>query len=181
MQKRPKILHHQIVANTQIFQIEKLHLQFENGQERHYERIKGSKEGAVMIAPMLDEDTVLLIREYGVGVEDYFLGLPKGIIEANETVLAAANREIMEEVGYGARQLTLLKPLSLSPGYMTRTMSLVLARELYPHQLVGDEPEPIEVVPWRLSQLNQLLARDDFHEARSIAALFMIRELLHHG
>jgi ADP-ribose diphosphatase len=34
------------------------------------------------------------------------------------------------------------------------------------------------VVPWRLSELPQLLARNDCSEARSIAALFMTREYL---
>ncbi len=42
----------------------------------------------------------------------------------------------------------------------------------------GDEPEPIEVVPWPLDRLNELCALADCTEARSIAALFMVRELL---
>ncbi|MDZ4262892.1 MAG: ADP compounds hydrolase NudE, partial [Pseudomonadota bacterium] len=44
-----------------------------------------------------------------------------------------------------------------------------------------DEPEEMEVVPWKLSQLAALLHRDDCTEARSIAALFMVRELLSGG
>ncbi len=46
---------------------------------------------------------------------------------------------------------------------------------------MGDEPEPLEVVPWRMSELSQLLAREDCTEARSIAALFMTREYLANG
>jgi ADP-ribose diphosphatase len=49
----------------------------------------------------------------------------------------------------------------------------VLARDLYPKSLPGDEPEPIEVVPWRLDAIDELLAREDFNEARSVAALFI--------
>jgi ADP-ribose diphosphatase len=54
----------------------------------------------------------------------------------------------------------------------------VLARDLYPQRPPGDEPEPIEVVPWKLGELDNLVGRRDFNEARSIAALFMIREWL---
>jgi ADP-ribose diphosphatase len=43
---------------------------------------------------------------------------------------------------------------------------------------VGDEPEELEVVPWKMAELHTLLGRDDVTEGRSIAALFMAREYL---
>lgn len=180
MPEKPKIIKTKPIASSRMFEIEEVDLQFSNGVERVFERLKGRLLGAVMIVPMLDADTVLLIREYGVGLEDYFLGLPKGIIEAGEDILVAANREIMEEVGYGAKRLTQLKRLTSAPGYIRGAgMKLVLAQDLYPAKLEGDEPEEIEVVPWRLSQLDQLIKREDFSEARSVAALYMVRDLLH--
>ncbi len=131
-----------------------------------------------MIVPMPDPETVLLIREYGAGSERYELGLPKGVVEPGEDPLTAANREIQEEIGYGARDLRIIDRLSLVPGYIQHHSLIVLARDLYPQTLPGDEPEPIEVVPWRLSELDALLAREDFDEARSIAALFLTMRLL---
>jgi ADP-ribose diphosphatase len=181
MRRKPEILSKNTIAKTRIFSVESLHLRFRNGEERTYERVTGSEQPAVMIVPLLDKETVLLIREYGVGVEDYYLGFPKGVVEAGENFLQAANREIMEEVGYGANHLELIKEFSLSPGYMSRSMALVVAQDLYPHRLPGDEPEEIEVVPWKLKNLDRLLDREDFHEGRSIAALFLIREWLNRG
>ena len=180
-QTKPDILAVQTVASTQIFAIEQVHLRFNNGQERYFERLRGHGQEAVMIIPMLDQDTVLLVREYGVGLEDYFLGLPKGTANVGEDILTAANRELMEEIGYGARKLQVIKQLSSSPAYNTRTMSLVLATELFVQELPGDEPEKIEVIPWKLNDLSQLCQRDDFHEARSIAALYLVRELMAAG
>ncbi len=89
-----------------------------------------------------------------------------------------ANRELKEEVGYGARRLTPLHELVLSPSYMTNRAHVVLAQELSPERLPGDEPEELEVVPWRLSELHTLLGRADVSDGRSIAALFMAREYL---
>jgi len=178
---KPKILDIETITSSRLFTIESVHLEFSNGAKRQFERLKGGKDRvhAVMVAPMLDDDTVLLVREYGAGIEDYYLGLPKGIIEQGEDMLAAANREMMEEVGYGSRNMIELKTTSAAPGYMARRMGLILARDLYEHKLPGDEPEPLEVVPWKLSQLDELLMRDDFHESRSIAGLFIVREYLH--
>ena len=178
MAEKPTILGTEIVATTRLFQIEQLQLRFSNGVERVFERLKGRKGGAVMMVPMLDEDTVLLIREYAAGMHRYEISLPKGVIEDGEEVNEAANRELKEEVGYGANRFDRLKPLTQSPGSMVNNMKLVLARDLYEEKMEGDEPEELEVIPWKLSKLNELIEREDFTEARSIAALFMVRELL---
>lgn len=181
MPEKPQVLRSQIVAQTRIFRVEQLNLRFPNGVEVCYERLRGSRGGAVLVVPMLDAETVLLIREYAAGVDRYELALPKGLIEPGEDPLAAANREIMEEIGHGARRIEPLRSMSLAPGYLDHTTHVLLARDLYPKRLPGDEPEEIEVVPWKLARFDALLAREDFTEARSIAALFLAREFLRRG
>lgn len=182
MRKKPEVIQTRTLARTRLFHIQELELRFANGVQTRYERLLGtSPHGAVLIVPMLDADTVLLIREYAAGTDRYELGLPKGRIEGDEGVLAAADREIQEEIGYGAHRLRELQSLSMAPGYVGHQTHLVLAEELYPQRRAGDEPEAIEVVPWRLSELNTLTARGDCTEARSIAALFLTREILNHG
>jgi ADP-ribose diphosphatase len=178
MREKPTILKRETIARTRIFHVEQLELRFANGVETQYERLLGSPQGSVLIVPMLDDDTVLLIREYAAGIDRYELALPKGRIEKDEELLAAANREIMEEVGYASNSLHHLTSVSVAPGYVGYFTHVVLARDLYPCVAVGDEPEPIEVVPWKLSELPQLVQRDDCTEARSIAALYMTREYL---
>jgi len=178
MRVKPRILERRTVAQTRIFRVEQMDLQFANGTLAQYERIMGAGGGAVLVVPMLDADTVLLIREYAAGTDRYELGLPKGKVEEEESLFDAANREIMEEVGYGARRLRHIASLSLAPGYIAYHTHVILAEELYPRREEGDEPEEIEVVPWRLSELWDLTQQDDFTEARSLAALFMVRETL---
>jgi ADP-ribose diphosphatase len=99
-------------------------------------------------------------------------------LEPGEDVLDTANRELMEELGYGARRLTEIAQLTVAPGYFGHVTYVILAEDLYPQRRDGDEPEPVEVVPWVLNDFERLLTRDDFSEARSIAALYMVRERL---
>jgi ADP-ribose diphosphatase len=157
---------------------ERLDLEFSNGQRRTYYRLKTHGLGAVIIVPMLDDETVLLAREYAAGLHHYEIGLPKGRLEEGESILEAANREMKEEIGYGARSLVELTRLSLAPGYMTHVTHIVLARDLYPEKLEGDEPEELDVVPWPIADLSGLTARPDCTEGRTIAALYIARDFL---
>ncbi len=176
--KKPTIHQKRKVASTRLFNIEAVDLEFSNGEKRQYERLARRGHGAVLIVPMLDDETILLIREYGVGTENYELGFPKGKVEAGEDKLEAANREIMEEVGYEAANLTIMKELSLAPTYMGHITTIVLARGLTPNRVPGDEPEELEVVQWNINDLANLLKRDDFSEGRSVAALLLMQNFL---
>lgn len=177
MKQKPDILETRDVASSRFFSVEEVDLKFQNGELRTFERLRGGLgRGAVLVVPWLDDETLVLIREYAVGTDRYELAFPKGLVEKGEDPLEAANREMKEEIGYGANQLELLRIISTSPGYMAARMTCVMAQDLYPERLTGDEPEEIEVVPWKISELDKLLAQEDFTEARSIAALFLALE-----
>lgn len=170
----PVINERRIVARSRLFAVEQVDLTFSNGAHRQFERMAGSGRGAVMIVPIVDNDHFLLIREYGAGTHRYELGFPKGLIDPGETPLVAANRELQEEAGVAARTLYELQQVSMAPTFFNARMHIVVAQDLYPQQLDGDEPEPLEVVKWPFAEIDQLLARDDFTEARSIAALLLL-------
>lgn len=175
MRRKMPIIHRKaVIAETRQFRIESLHLEFSSGQFRDYERLaRGNARGAVLVVPMLDSETVLLVREYAAGLHRYELGLPKGKIDPGEDNLTAANRELKEEVGYGARVLRHLHTVSMAPAYLEHTIDIILAEQLYPERLMGDEPEELEVVPWSIHQIDELVANGECSEARSIAALFL--------
>lgn len=180
MSRRLPTIHGTSLEDAGPYRLEHLDLEFSNGERRRFQRLHSRGHGAVIVVPMIDPDTVLLVREYAAGMHRYELGLVKGRIDAGETPLEAADRELKEEAGYGARELLDLRQLSLAPTYMSHSAHMVIARDLYPERLPGDEPEPLEVVPWKLDALHELVLREDFSEGRSIAALFMAREWLRH-
>lgn len=174
----PTITNSEIVAQSRLFRIEQLELSFSNGNTRTYERMKGSGRGAVLIVPMFDAETMLLISEYSAGTHDYQLGFPKGLIDPGETAVEAANRELQEEIGYGARRFVELKTVSMAPGYFNAKMTILLAFDLYESRLEGDEPEPLEVSQWRWDNYEALLSREEFSESRSVSALFLAKHWL---
>ena len=176
MKEKPVIEGKRTVAESRLFAIEEVDLRFSNGRAAQFERINGHHTGAVvsvMMVPCLDEETLLLVREYAVGVEDYVLTFPKGAIDPGEPVLAAAQRELQEEIGYAAKRFTPMQRLSPSPAYISGHMQILLAQDLYPSALVGDEPESLTVVPWRMADLDKLIDHPEFMESRCLAALLL--------
>lgn len=174
----PIITNRRQVAKSALFAIEQVDLTFSNGEERQYERMMGSGRGAVMIVPMLDDETLLLVREYCAGTHSYLLGFPKGLIDEGELPHQAANRELQEEIGYGSEQLQQVTELMMAPAFFNAKMTIFLAQQLYSAELEGDEPEPLQVVSWPIKDYKELLQQTDFTEARSIAALMLVRDFL---
>ena len=166
MRQKPTVLAREIVASSRLFRVEEVQLRFSNGVERTYERLvgRGNGYGAVMIVAMIDAEHAILVEEYCGGTDEYEVSLPKGLIEPGEDVLAAAERELKEEAGYGARQLEHLTELSLSPGYMSQKIQVVLATDLYDRV--------------NLRELSSLVLNPQFSEGRALAALYLARDLL---
>lgn len=180
MREKPVILTCEEVARSRIFRVEQLELRFSNGVERTYERLRGKAGGlgAVMIVALNEDEEVVLVEEYCAGSDAYEVSLPKGLIDPGEDALQAANRELQEEAGFAAKQLELITELSLSPGYMSQRIYVVLARDLYPSRLPGDEPEQMRVETVSLHNLLGLIDHSQFTEGRALAAMYVVRDLL---
>lgn len=176
MPTKPEILKVSQPDRSRLFKVERLDLRFSNGEERQFERLMNRGNGAVMVVALTANNEVVLIREYAAGLEDYVLTLPKGVIDPGENATEAANRELQEEAGFGAKRLTAIKQMSAAPNYMGHMLDLVIAQDLFESRLPGDEPEPLEVVTYPLSNIDQLVMEDEFHEGRAIAALYLARQ-----
>lgn len=174
----PTIDSRKVIAKSRFFKVEQVDLTFANGAKRQFERMVGSGHGAVMIVAITHNDELLLVREYAAGTHSYQLGFPKGLIDPGETPAEAAERELKEEAGFGAKELVPLHTVAMAPAFFDSKMHILIARDLYPETLEGDEPEPLEVITWPLSDLENLLTQSNFVEARSIAALLLTQKWL---
>ncbi|TDQ56399.1 ADP-ribose diphosphatase [Mesocricetibacter intestinalis] len=174
---KPQILDISVAAKSRIFEIQAVELKFSNGERRTYERLKPGSRAAVMVLPIENGD-LFMVREYAVGTERYELGFCKGLMEAGETPEQSANREMQEEIGFGAKEFTRLRTVNSSPSFMNNPMHILIARDLYAARLQGDEPEPLQLVRFPLNKIDDLLKDEDFYEARNLTALYCLRDFL---
>lgn len=173
----PEIKSVSVIAKTRIFEVQSVDLRFSNGEERTYERLTPQRRSSVMVVP-IHNDQLIFVKEYAVGPERYELTFPKGIVDFGEEPIASANRELQEEIGFAAKKIEPLRSLYSGPSHMYGLMHVFVAQDLYPSQLEGDEPEPLEIVYYPLNKIDELLASNDFAESRNLSALFLLREYL---
>jgi ADP-ribose diphosphatase len=160
--------------NAGLFSVEDLDVRFSNAQERQYQRLRMRSRLAVMVVPISQRNTLLLIREFAAGIGDYVIKFPTGTVEREESVEAAAVRELQEETGWLARTISVGKSMYAEPGHCDQMTCVVLARDLVRGQSKGDEPERTGLYEWPASDRRSLI--DSLVDARSIAALAMLSD-----
>lgn len=175
---KPEVIETKVVAKSRYFSIEQVRLRFPSGEERCYERLREWDTRSVIMVALRDPDTLLLIREYACGIDQDTLTLPKGMVEAGESDLEAADRELKEEIGHGAGRIEPLGELTLAPGHLCHRITVMLADQLYPQSLAGDEPQELDVVPVALADAEKLIQLGKINEARAIAAIYLAKAAL---
>ncbi len=176
--KPPLVKAKKWLSHTRLFHVEELQLQFSNGVERTYERLNPGFHRAVMVVPILDADTLVMVREFGAGVDDYYWSFPKGAIDEGEKPECAADRELKEEAGYGVKDLQPLAKLALSPSYMGNQMHILLGQDLYQQHEEGDEPEPMEVKTLSWAEIEAMIAAGEIYEAYAVAAFYLAKKAM---
>lgn len=130
------------------------------GVEREWEYIERVNcKGIVAIVPVIDHD-VLLIRQFRPPVNSYVIEFPAGLNDKGDSLLGAAERELLEETGYSAKDIIFLAEGPLSSGASGEILSVFLAKGLE-FKGIGqrDETEDIEVMKLPIDGLYQTLEK----------------------
>lgn len=134
-------------------------------------------EFALMVA-LDDAQNLLLVRQYRHGTDRKYWALPGGFIDRGEDPLAAAKRELLEETGYSAKQMTLLGSLHPVPAFLNTVGHIVLCEELQkvPGVVLDEEIESVDSLPF--SKAIQRIFAGEINEMQAVASILMANEFL---
>jgi len=125
------------------------------------------------ILAITKDHEVVLIKQYRHGVQEVLWEIPGGVMEDDEDPLVGVKRELLEETGYTASNVTLVGKLYPNPAFQTNTMYCFLALDV---EKTGgqnlDDSEDIEVHLVPLDKLMEMTKRGEFPHALQVAALF---------
>ena len=97
------------------------------------------------IVALNDDNQIALVGQWRYVHDKYSLEIPTGGSEQDETPLAAAKRELLEETGLTARDWTALGSIDNSNGATTDVAHLFLARNLTTGPAIPQGDEQVEL------------------------------------
>jgi len=127
--------------------------------------------GAVIIAPFLNKDTVVMMRQFRPALNKYIYELPAGTLDPNESMATCAHRELLEETGLKAKKLIKLGSIYPVPGYSTEIIHIYKAEQLTLTKAQPEEYEVIETIPMTRLQVRKLFDQGKLMDAKTICAL----------
>lgn len=136
-----------------------------------------SHRGAAVIVPFLTKQSVILLRQYRPVPQKYLYELPAGTVEKNESPLACARREIIEETGYTAQYFTKLGIIHPVPGYSTEVITIYKAEKLSPKIADGDLDEVIRPVVVTKKDVQRLFKAGKLTDAKTICSFAICKWL----
>jgi len=114
--------------------------------------------GAVAVLVLDDQDRVCLIRQYRHPIRTREWELPAGLLDfAGESALAAAQRELAEEVDLVADDWALLSDFHTSPGGSNESLRVYLARGVSDAHEVFDRTDEESEIEKRWVALDEVV------------------------
>lgn len=120
---------------------------------------------------------ILLIRQYRHAAGKFLLELPAGRIEPGEKLIPAGKRELIEETGYRAKRWSTHAKYYASPGFLTETMTILLAEGLTLGEAAPEEDEKIDVHMTPLSEVLRLIHAGKIEDGKTLIGVLLYDSL----
>jgi len=136
----------------------------------------------VGVLPFVDNEHVLLLRQYRYPArENHRWEMPTGGMHADETPEAAAQRELMEEIGYRANELTWISSFHSSKSACEETAHLYLGRDLVAAAALPDDTEFFEHAIMPFNQVLEMVLTSEIRDAMTMIAVLHAARLRDKG
>ncbi|MFC6284087.1 MULTISPECIES: NUDIX domain-containing protein [Polaromonas] len=133
--------------------------------------------GAVMIVAQLGDGRLVLERQYRYPVQDVMIEFPAGKLDPGESSLACAQRELLEETGYTARQWARAGMLHPVISYSTEFIDIWFARELSLGERKLDAGEFLDVFTASPAELLEWCGNGQITDAKTLTGALWLQNV----
>jgi ADP-ribose pyrophosphatase len=161
-----KLISSVLKYKNKLFSVTQDHVVDPSGFEIH--RAIVQHPGSAVMLAVDDGQRVLLVRQYRVPARAYLWELPAGRLDAGETPLKAARRELIEETGYRAKHWKKLVTFYPSPGFVAEKMTIFLATGLTAGEATPMDDERIEARWFTSREIEQSIRSEKIVDGKTM-------------
>ena len=165
-----------IVFKGQLLEVRRDEATLPNGEIGIREWIK--HPGAVCCIPILPDGKIGMIKQYRYAVRQEMIELPAGKLDKSERPEDCALRELEEEIGYRANNLTFLTNIHPAIGFTNENMWVYLAEDLTKTESNLDSDEFIELIPKKLEDAIDMVWSGEITDVKTIIGLLWTKKVM---
>ena len=178
--ERATVLSSEVVYQGPLFCVRHDKLIEPGGRENEREVIRHN--GSVVILAIDNSKNkrdpwIVLERQYRHAANQYLWELPAGKLDAGETPLEGAQRELAEETGYRAKKWRPLVEYYASPGFLGESMKVFLAEGLQPGETDLEDDEEIELRLVKMSELLKMIEKGAILDGKTLTSVLLYARL----
>ncbi|KAB2853276.1 MAG: NUDIX hydrolase [Ignavibacterium sp.] len=171
-----KLIKSQILYKGKVFDHQVDEIEYSSGNKSVRE-IAVHPGGAVVI-PIKDDGKVILVKQFRYPLQTTLIELPAGKLEKGEDPLKCAIRELEEETGYKAKEITKVGEIFTAPGYCTEILHIYSAKGLTSGNTHREEGEQgMEILELSLSEIEKMIISGEINDAKTIAGIYYITHI----
>src|SRR5690625_2767085 len=175
-----KVLSSQLLFDAPIIAVRKDELAMPNEQVAYRDVVEHM--GAVAVAAVNDAGEIAMVHQYRHAVKRRLWELPAGLLDVkDESELAGAQRELVEEAGLKAAQWSVLSDIVTSPGFCEEAARVYLAQDLTEVErpaAFGDEEADMEFSWVGLDEAVQKVLAGDINNSIAVAGILAAQQVL---
>lgn len=179
-----KVLSSQLLFDAPIIAVRKDELAMPNEQVAYRDVVEHM--GAVAVAAVNDAGEIAMVHQYRHAVKRRLWELPAGLLDLkDESELAGAQRELVEEAGLKAAQWSVLADIVTSPGFCEETARVYLAQDLTEverPEAFGDEEADMDFAWIKLDAAVAKVLAGEINNSIAVTGIFAAWQVLNgHG
>lgn len=130
--------------------------------------------GACAIIPFIDDERIILVNQFRKALDKNILEIPAGKLDKGEDIKICAIRELEEETGYKAKEVTYLGKMAMAPGFCDEIIHLYKATGLCEGEKSLDDDEFTEVNIFTIKEIKTMIKNGEIIDAKTIGALMYL-------
>lgn len=170
-----KVTKSDTIFHGRVFDVRVDEIEYNETGNKSFRQVAVHPGGAVVV-PVKDDGKIILITQYRYPQNEIVLELPAGKLEKGEDPMLCAKRELTEETGYTATDISKLGKIFTTPGFCSEVLYIFLAEGLTPGNHAREEgEEDIQLVELTLEEIEKKIKSGEIVDGKTISGIYMYK------